>query len=251
MEGLATKALADFELKADKAGAFRATIATFNTVDHDGDVTFPGAFPVGKDLIVGAYNHSSMPPLNALPTGKGTIGADASRAWVDGQFFLDTPHGAAMYATVKNLGPTAEWSYTYPKPKTAPLADFKDAFPTAVRGLVVVDPFEASTVIKGAGIGTGTDYIKSLGLTFDEKATHLFEELDQFFGLKVGRTISAATRARLTAVLDELQKLLVDTAVDADPPKSHNDVELQRFLRAARDDMERVNATRLVDLRAI
>jgi hypothetical protein len=158
------KAFSGFEWKTFQEGTFRATIATFNTVDLDGDVTFPGAFPIGKQIVVGAYNHSSMPPTNALPTGKAIIGADDQRAWIDGQFFMDTPQGKAMYDTVKNLGTTAEWSYFFLEPKIA-ARDLLKSYPTARRGLIRVNPIEASTVVKGAGVGTGTDYIKSaLGL---------------------------------------------------------------------------------------
>jgi hypothetical protein len=166
------KAFAGFEWKTYAEGTFRATIATFNTIDLDGDVTFPGAFPVGKQIIVGGYNHSSMPPINALPTGKAVVGADDNRAWIDGQFFMDTPQGKSMYDTVKNLGATAEWSYFFLEPKIA-TRDLMKSYPTARRGLIRVNPIEASTVVKGAGVGTGTDFIKSAlgfdGLNEDER----------------------------------------------------------------------------------
>lgn len=210
------KSLTDFELKGAE-GVFRATIATFNTVDLDGDVTFPGAFPVGKQIIVGGYNHSSMPPINALPTGKAVVGADEQRAWIDGQFFIDTPHGKSMYDTVKNLGATAEWSYFYLQPKTAPRADYAKLFPKAVRGLTSVDPIEASAVVKGAGIGTRTDFIKSAEFA-EDKALALFEELSDLCGSKAGRTLSAATRARLASVMSELQKLMDETEPKSDEP---------------------------------
>jgi hypothetical protein len=214
MEGFQQKSLSDFEMKGAE-GIFRATIATFNTVDLDGDVTFPGAFPVGKHLIVGGYNHSSMPPINALPTGKAVIGADEHRAWIDGQFFMDTPHGKAMYDTVKSLGAVAEWSYFYLPPKTAPRADFVKVFPTARRGLIGLEPIEASAVIKGAGIGTGTDFIKSADFS-EEKVLALFDELGGLFGFKAGRTLSAASRARLLAIHGELQKFLDETDPQSD-----------------------------------
>jgi len=209
MDLVQQKSLSDFEMKGAE-GVFRATIARFNSVDLDGDVTFPGAFPVGKQIIVGGYNHSSMPPINALPTGKAVIGADNERAWIDGQFFVDTPHGKSMYDTVKNLGSTAEWSYFYLAPKSAPRSDYAKLYPTAKRGLVSVDPIEASAVVKGAGIGTGTDFIKSADFS-DDKALVLFDQLSALFGSKAGRTLSAASRARLLAIHGELGKFLDET----------------------------------------
>lgn len=200
------KALSDFEFKAD-AGTFRATISTYNVIDSDLDVTFPGAFPVGKSLVIGGYNHSSMPPISALPTGKGVIGADETRAWVDGQFFMDTSHGKAMYETVKALGPVAEWSYVAKPLKIVPIGELRKSYPTALRGFLAIDPFEASAVIKGAGIGTRTDFIKS-DASLDEKVLALLVDLDEVTIHKVGRKLSAATRARVAAVIAEMQKLL-------------------------------------------
>lgn len=248
MEGFQRKSLAAFEWKVAEEGSFRATIATFDTVDLDGDVTFAGAFPVGKQIIVGAYNHTSMPPIGALPTGKGVIGADDSRAWIDGKFFLDTPHGRAMYDTVKNLGTTADWSYAYPPPKTAPRhSDQMRKYPDALRGLVAVDPVEASAVVRGAGIDTGTDYIKSADLTFDQKAERIFAAFDEFAQLKVGRTLSSATRTRLEAVMAELTKLLEETApkTSEDDDQKVRDESLNRLMR----DLERMRSEQLIPVR--
>ena len=59
-----TKTLA-LELKrGGAAGEFVATFSRFNVIDHDGDVTRPGAFEDGKAVLVGAYQHatSNLPP---------------------------------------------------------------------------------------------------------------------------------------------------------------------------------------------
>lgn len=214
MEDFQRKSLSGFELK-NAEGVFRATIATFNTVDLDGDVTLPGAFPIGKQLIVGGYNHSSMPPINALPTGKAVIGADAERAWVDGQFLMDSPHGRAMYDTVKGLGQVAEWSYFYLPPKTAPRSEYVKLFPSAKRILASLDPIEVSAVVKGAGIGTRTDFIKSMDFS-EDKALALFDEIGAMFGFKAGRTLSTASRARFEAIYGELGKFLDETKPQSD-----------------------------------
>ena len=47
------KSLGRVELKIDgDAGAFRATIATLNVIDKDGDVTVPGAFRKGQEVRI-------------------------------------------------------------------------------------------------------------------------------------------------------------------------------------------------------
>lgn len=248
MEGFQQKSLSGFEWKASEEGVFRATIATFDKVDLDGDVTFAGAFPVGKEIIVGDYNHTSMPPIGALPTGKGVIGADDTRAWIDGKFFLNTPHGRAMYDTVKALGTTADWSYAYPPPKTAARhSDQMRKYPEALRGLVAVDPVEASAVVRGAGIDTGTDFIKSVGLSYDQKAERIAAAFEEFAQLKVGRTISSATRARLEAVMAELTKLLEETSpkTDEDDEQKVRDESLNRLMR----DLERLRSEELIPVR--
>jgi hypothetical protein len=245
MDSFQQKALSDFELKASDKGAFRATIATFLDVDRDGDVTFPGAFPVGKQIIVGAFNHTSMPQLGgALPTGVASIGADNSRAYIDGKFFLDTPHGAAMYETVKALGSVAEWSYAYPEPKTAPRhSDQMKNFPTATRGIVGVDPVEASACIRGAGTQTRTDFIKSEGPGYEAKVEQMFT---LFAELKVGRALSAATLARLGAIADELTKFLAENVPQsAETEGKVSDEALNRLMR----DLERMRSEQLIPVR--
>lgn len=144
---------AQLELKADAAGEFRATIATLNVVDRDGDVIVPGAFKRGQAVKVAAWGHN----WDALPVGMGTLGADTDRAWVDGKFFLDTPQGQAHYQTVKALGPLQEWSFGFQVDKWSQgKHEGQD-----VRFIEGIDAFEVSPVMLGAGIGTGTDSIKS------------------------------------------------------------------------------------------
>src|SRR5947209_172057 len=98
------------ELKADQARGFRATFATLNVVDHDLDVTVPGAFQNGERVVISAYQHGSWD--GALPVGAGVINSNATKAWVDGQFF-DTAAGVETYKTVKGLGKLARFSYGY------------------------------------------------------------------------------------------------------------------------------------------
>lgn len=144
------------ELKADSPGEFRATFATFNVIDRDGDVTIPGAFQDGQEVRICAWGHN----WGALPVGKGTISQDDSKAWVDGSFFLDTEGGEQTYRTVKNLAGLQEWSYGFDI-KEQSFGQFEER---DVRFLRALDVFEVSPVMIGAGIGTGTDAIKSAQL---------------------------------------------------------------------------------------
>jgi hypothetical protein len=152
------KTFSGLQLKANQPGAFLATIATLNVVDHDGDVTVPGAFKQGQEVVISAYQHGSWE--GALPVGKGIIGANDSRAWVDGEFFLSTLAGKETYATVKALGRLVEWSYGFDPIGASYDPGELAQWPGARRILTKLDVFEASPVLKGAGIGTGTDSIK-------------------------------------------------------------------------------------------
>jgi HK97 family phage prohead protease len=142
----------EIELKNEPAGTFRATIATLNVLDRDGDVTVAGAFRKGQQVKIAAWGHN----WDTLPVGMGVLGADADKAWVDGEFFLDTPHGAAHYHTVKRLGNLQEWSYGFEIAKWS--QGQHEGQPA--RFLEDLNVFEASPVMLGAGIGTGTDSIK-------------------------------------------------------------------------------------------
>lgn len=146
---------ATIELKADptQVGQFVATFATLNVIDKDGDVTVPGAFQEGQPVRISAWGHN----WGALPVGNGTIHADQEKAWVDGQFFLDTAAGKDTYLTVKNLGDLQEWSYGFEVLKQS-FGKFADR---DVRFLEGLNTFEVSPVMLGAGIDTGTDAIKS------------------------------------------------------------------------------------------
>lgn len=142
------------ELKADgPPGSFRATFATLNVIDHDGDVTVPGAFKDGQSVRIAQWGHNWAGPA----IGKGVIHADQERAWVDGQFFLGMPEAVSTYESVKGLGDLAEWSYGFDVTQSEP-GQFEGQSVRYLKGLQV---HEVSPVMLGAGIGTGTDAIKS------------------------------------------------------------------------------------------
>lgn len=213
--------ISDFELKQD--GEVVVAFAKYNEIDHDKDVTYPGAFPEGKTVPMSAYGHTSWPHRgSALPPGKGIISDDAGvRAVFRGAFFLKTTSGRDTYETVKEMGDQQEWSYGYdvkdfePKPKN---------FPGAKRGLKSVDPYEVSPVLLGAGLSTQTLAIKELDGDVDLlvgsfteqadrvlaacKALHVREEDIIDLRLKEGRAISSDRRKRLEEQRDVLRSLL-------------------------------------------
>ncbi len=201
-----------FALKAEAEREFRAVFATFDVVDHDGDVTRPGAFEAGKEVIVGSWGHKS----HELPVGKGVIGQDEKEAWVDGEFF-ETGPGRDTYETVKNLGELGEWSYIY-TPTKASFGEFEDS--GQVRFLEGVKVFSVDPVLVGAGIGTRTDSIKSLSqLEFVEHMEELVRVLEagksrvddrRELLAKEGRVLSAANVERLKSAASSLRSIGVD-----------------------------------------
>jgi prohead serine protease len=151
------------ELKTDGAGALVATFSRFAVVDHDGDVTLKSAIEDGAEVVLGSYNHSSVSG-SALPIGKGVIRNDGTRAQIVADIF-DTPAARAEYQTIKGLGDLAEYSYSFRVLEQSTDADELSDYPGARRILKALDVIEACAVIRGAGIGTGTDSAKRGTLT--------------------------------------------------------------------------------------
>lgn len=145
----------EIELKADKEGSFTARIATLNVVDGDGDITLPGAFPEGKEVLVSAYQHGSW--MGALPVGKAIIKETDEQVLAEGEFNLKTQGGRDHYEAVKFSMQLQEWSYGFEILE----AEDGDYEGSKVRYLKKVEPFEISPVLLGSGVDTGTLAIKS------------------------------------------------------------------------------------------
>jgi hypothetical protein len=223
-----------FELNAADDGAFSATFSTLNVVDLHGDVTVPGAFQTGAEVLIGAYQHD----LFALPVGKGTIRADEDRAWVEGSFFLDTQPGADTYRTVKAAGGLMEWSYVF-QVTDSEQGEFEspDGKTQPVRFLKAVDVWSVDPVLKGAGIGTRTDAIKSAPMPFADEASALRVSANAFvtrsrslaeLRAKEGRTLSTANADRLSAIAGQLRESAeaIDALLtEASPQKSSADLQ--------------------------
>lgn len=141
------------ELDGGEPGQFRAEFATLNVIDHDGDVTEPGAFRVGQEVVIEPWNHNYSAP----PVGKGVISEEDNKAICEGEFFLDTQGGKEHYTVVKRLGHIQEWSYTFTIADSA-MGVFEGQDVQFLRDL---DVWGVAPVTRGAGIDTRTTDIKT------------------------------------------------------------------------------------------
>src|SRR3990167_7190394 len=205
------KAFTPHDLKLDDAGSIAFAFAQLNVIEKDGDVTLPGAFPA-KDVPMSAYGHTSWD--GALPVGKGSISEQDEWAVFTGQFFMDTTAGRETHATLKALGPLAEYSYGYdPLDYSFGQQDGQD-----VRFLRSLNVYEVSPVLIGAGIGTHTLAIKSGSpgpdMPYAEHLSWLREAVEAFtdrtgekaaWRASEGRGLSAATRSELADLVTQLE----------------------------------------------
>ena len=150
------------KLKDDAQGEVTAAFAKLEVVDHDGDVTLPGAFQAGQKVKVCQTGHAHHVRVAGAGTIIGEEAAPDGSLWAVAElkYFLDTEAGREEFATVKALadaGYSQEWSYGY---------DILDAGPGQVDGknvqlLKALSVYEISPVLRGAGIGTHTLAVKA------------------------------------------------------------------------------------------
>jgi hypothetical protein len=150
-----SKSLRNVTIKNAAKGEVSAVFSTFNVVDLDGDVTVPGAFKEGQEVVISAYGHTSW--QGALPVGKGIIRTTDSEAILEGNFFMDTTAGRDTFAVVKELGPRQQWSYGFDV-LDSESGEFGGK---SVRFLKSMDTHEVSPTLVGAGINTRTLGVKS------------------------------------------------------------------------------------------
>lgn len=219
-----------FELKSGNTGEFRAVFATFNVIDHDGDVTRPGAFKDGAEVIIGSWGHKTMD----LPVGKGVIVTNEREAVVEGSFFLDTQPGKDTYQTVKNLGSLGEWSYVFSVEKSS----FGQQDGRDVRFLESMKVFSVDPVLAGAGINTRTTDIKSLGFLEhgDSVAKQVREYLERVKERTAvreteGRSLSVANVASLGELAESLKSLVDELGQLAQPESKSNELAIE-YLRS-------------------
>ena len=156
----------ELDIKALKKGEGRAVIAELNKVDHDNDVTLPGAF--GKQHVNVLPAHDRMAPR----LGKGILTESGGKAVADFKFNLSPEavtakewHSALLF-DMENGEPLQEWSYGF-KVVDYSFGEFEGK---QVRFLKSLEVIEISPVLKGAGIGTATLAIKdNKGMTFKDQ----------------------------------------------------------------------------------
>lgn len=185
-------------IKLKDTGEVEAVFSRFNVVDHDGDVTLPGAFKEGQAVRLSAFNHTSWGGV--LPVGKGTIHNEADHAIFRGSFFMDTTAGKDHHATVKALGELGEWSYGFDVVEASHgQHDGRD-----VQFLKSLDVTEVSPVLRGAGIGTRTLSVKSreVGDMTDEEVAEQAQ--------KACQAIAARGLEYPSVLVDSVKTLLVE-----------------------------------------
>jgi hypothetical protein len=174
-----------------------AVFATLDVKDHDGDVTTPGAF--GKQAVrISDWNHSTWG--GARPVGKGVISEEGNTAVFRGEFFK-TQAAQDMRETLKGLGDLAEWSYGFDVDESD--KGTKDGEP--VRILKKMTVHEVSPVLKGAGIGTRTRYVKSAD-TLDEHVQLAVEAVES--AIERAERVEALRAEKGLALTDAVRKSL-------------------------------------------
>lgn len=238
------KTFTGIELKADKPGAFTARIATLNVVDKDGDVTLPGAFPAGKTILISAYMHGSW--SGGLPVGKAVIREEKDDVLIEGEFNLKTDTGKEHYETVKFAPELQEWSYGFIVLALDEESDWNQN-PKVWRVFKALDVFEASPVLRGAGVNTVTLAIKNdkhdQGVTFAAQATAALAAVDDLLARaksladlrrKEGRDLSPSSREKIAGLRDAISDISSAIGTLLDTPEG-KDEEGRKALEALKE----------------
>lgn len=152
METKTYRASLEFKEEGDgQKGTFEAVFATLNVIDHDQDVTLPGAFGEQR-VVIEPWNHNWEAP----PVGKGVINERENEAVVDGRFFLTTEAGKEHYEVARELKEDQEFSYTFNIIEAEP-GKFEGR---DVRFLKKLEVIGVGQVTKGAGIATRLTSLK-------------------------------------------------------------------------------------------
>jgi len=139
-------------------GVITVAFAQLDVMDSDRDYTPSGVGVIDGNPTVKACQWGHQ--WYALPAGTGKVLEQDGWLVAELSYFLDTPQGAAEYATQKALadaGEFSEWSYGY---------DVLDASMEMIDGermqvLKKLHIFEVSPVLRGAGVGTHTLAVKA------------------------------------------------------------------------------------------
>jgi HK97 family phage prohead protease len=231
--------LINASVKDADQGRWEAVFSSLDVVDHDGDVTLPGAFEDGAPVVISAYGHTSWG--GALPIGKGTIRTSETEAVLDGQLFLSTAAGRETFEVLKGLGELQQLSYGYDVLES----EFGERDGQRVRFLKALKVHEVSPVLVGAGIDTRTLAVKGKDLTYNDHADQVLAACADFIErskalaalrAKDGRVLSQANRDRLARLaaamqeaMDDVATLLAETDPEADKGVTLGAAEFVRF----------------------
>lgn len=141
------------QIKDAEKGEVEAVFSTFNVKDHDDDLTLPGAFENGADVVIGSWGHATL--FGDKPVGKGQLVVTEKDVRLVGKYFLDTIEGRDQFTTLKHVGGMQEWSYGYDVLATGEITE-KMRQQGVRRVLSKLAVLEVSPVLRGAGIRTRT-----------------------------------------------------------------------------------------------
>lgn len=216
------KSISGVTVKDAEKGTVSAVFSTFDVIDKDGDLTLPGAIKDGMEVVISAYGHQSH--YGALPVGKGVIRTTKKEAVLDGQFFLDTTHGADAFKVVKGLGSLQEWSYSLHN-VTRKSSEIDGQMVSIIEDIGLVK--EVSPVLIGAGVETRTLVAK--GLKFSEEGDAVVAAVKSFLdragevmvlrGAKGRPLLGEESRSLVNEINETLVKLhdLLTEPAPADP----------------------------------
>ena len=218
-----------FEIKAiSDSGAFEGIASVYGNVDSYGDIVMPGAF---KKTI--AERGANIPVLaeHSETIGKGSVTDEGTHLAIKGQI-LTTIQRGKDYVELAKAGIVKGLSIGYKTIKDE--WDSKDQ----VRRLMEVKLYEVSFVTFPANEMAFITSVKS-----ENNQASAFAAINAFIQeIKAGRTLSAATRAKITATLESLSALLAESD-DTDeaakskapepPPHSWDMAAILREMRAS------------------
>ncbi len=221
----------EFKL-SDEKGTFRATIATLNVKDKDGDVALPGFFGKQKNVPV-LIGHN----WGKVPIGKGTVFEEGNKAIMEAKLNLEESNSRGAYEWLKfdfeNGKPAQQFSYGFKlfgegwKPGEFHGDDVRFLQPKE-DGKPGAKIHEVSLVLLGAGEGTGVEAIKSGDMKFAEHLEKTLAVLSEFseratsladLRAKEDRTLSDANLEKIRELRDELDAI-VEEAPEADLPSA-------------------------------
>jgi len=232
------------EVKNEERGEVVAVFSTLDVIDHDGDVTLPGAFEDGAQTRMSGYNHSSWGAV--LPVGRGTIREVGKEAVLEGRFFMESENAREHFTVVKGMGELQEWSYGYDVVK----ASEGEREDRRVRFLEKLKVHEVSPVILGAGIATRTLSAKGRERFADQLERVLAEVVgvkDRAVSLadlrgKEGRDLSDEAKGRIATMIEELERATSDLKALLTDPAAKDDEATQDIVLLELARYERTRA---------